>query len=254
MQRSREAGGALLPPTSAARADSAGLRRSANLLRAFRVEQTDPARFYGLLARDSVRMVGEQGSLAGRTVLDVGAGPVQFAAAFAAADARYVALDADPAELRTRPAIAARGERLPLADRSVDVCFSSNVVEHVPAPWRFADELVRVTRSGGLVVLAYTNWLSPWGGHETSPWHYLGGYPAAERYGRRYGHPPKNRYGAGLYPVSVAAGLRWATSRPDAELVDARPRYLPAYARALLRLPALREIATWNLWLVLRRR
>lgn len=254
MQRSREAGDALLPPTSAARADSAGLRRSANLLRAFRVEQTDPARFYGLLARDSVRMVGEQGSLAGRTVLDVGAGPVQFAAAFAAAGARYVALDADPAELRTRPAIAARGERLPLADRSVDVCFSSNVVEHVPAPWRFADELVRVTRSGGLVVLAYTNWLSPWGGHETSPWHYLGGYPAAERYGRRYGHPPKNRYGAGLYPVSVAAGLRWATSRPDAELVDARPRYLPAYARALLRLPALREIATWNLWLVLRRR
>ena len=254
MQRSREAGDALLPPTSAARADSAGLRRSANLLRAFRVEQTDPARFYGLLARDSVRMVGEQGSLAGRTVLDVGAGPVQFAAAFAAAGARYVALDADPAELRTRPAIAARGEQLPLADRSVDVCFSSNVVEHVPAPWRFADELVRVTRSGGLVVLAYTNWLSPWGGHETSPWHYLGGYPAAERYGRRYGHPPKNRYGAGLYPVSVAAGLRWATSRPDAELVDARPRYLPAYARALLRLPALREIATWNLWLVLRRR
>ena len=254
MQRSREAGDALLPPTSAARADSEGLRRSANLLRAFRVEQTDPARFYGLLARDSVRMVGEQGSLAGRTVLDVGAGPVQFAAAFAAAGARYVALDADPAELRTRPAIAARGERLPLADRSVDVCFSSNVVEHVPAPWRFADELVRVTRSGGLVVLAYTNWLSPWGGHETSPWHYLGGYPAAERYGRRYGHPPKNRYGAGLYPVSVAAGLRWATSRPDAELVDARPRYLPAYARALLRLPALREIATWNLWLVLRRR
>jgi SAM-dependent methyltransferase len=246
--------GALFPPTSVACPNPAGLRRSAGLLRAFRVEQTDPARFYGLLARDSVRMVGEHGSLAGRTVLDVGAGPVQFAEAFAAAGARYVALDADPAELRTRPAIAARGERLPVADRSVDVCFSSNVVEHVPAPWRFADELVRVVRPGGLVVLAYTNWLSPWGGHETSPWHYLGGYPAAERYGRRYGHPPKNRYGAGLYPVSVAAGLRWATSRPDAELVDARPRYLPAYARALLRLPGLREVATWNLWLVLRHR
>jgi SAM-dependent methyltransferase len=207
-----------------------------------------------VLARDSVRMIGEHGSLAGRTVLDVGAGPVQFAEAFAAAGARYVALDADPSELRSKPAVAARGERLPVADGSVDVCFSSNLVEHVPAPWRLADELVRATRSGGLVVLAYTNWLSPWGGHETSPWHYLGGYPAAERYGRRYGHPPKNRYGAGLYPVSVAAGLRWATSRPDAELVDARPRYLPAYARALLRLPALREIATWNLWLVLRRR
>jgi SAM-dependent methyltransferase len=250
---SREAG-AVLPPAPAAPTGAGGVRRSAELLRAFRVEQTDPARFYGLLARDSVRLVEAHGPLAGRTVLDVGAGPMEFAAAFRAAGARYVALDADPAELRTRPAVAARGERLPVADRSVDVCFSSNVVEHVPAPWRFADELVRVTRPGGMVVVAYTNWLSPWGGHETSPWHYLGGYPAAERYGRRYGRPPKNRYGAGLYPVSVAAGLRWARSRPDARLLDARPRYLPAYARALLRVPGLREVATWNLWMVLRRR
>jgi SAM-dependent methyltransferase len=200
-------------------------------------------------------MVGEHGSLAGRTVLDVGAGPVQFAAAFAAAGARYVALDADPGRAAHPAGGRRRGRAAAGADRSVDVCFSSNVVEHVPAPWRFADELVRVTRPGGLVVVAYTNWLSPWGGHETSPWHYLGGYPARERYGRRYGHPPKNRYGAGLYPVSVAAGLRWATSRPDAELVDARPRYLPAYARRrCCGCRRLREIATWNLWLVLRRR
>ena len=39
-------GVAVPPPTSVAHEDSAGLRRSANLLRAFRVEQTDPARFY----------------------------------------------------------------------------------------------------------------------------------------------------------------------------------------------------------------
>lgn len=236
-----------------------GLRRSVALLRAFGVEQTQPEVFYRLLARDSVALVGEHGPLAGRTVLDVGAGPPQFATAFAAAGARYVALDADPAELRgPRPAgtaaVAGQGERLPVASESVDVCFSSNVVEHVPAPWRFTDELVRVTRPGGLVVVSYTNWLSPWGGHETSPWHYLGGYTAGERYGRKYGHPPKNQYGIGLFPVSVAAGLRWARGCAEAELVDARPRYLPPYARALLRVPGVREVATWNLWLVLRRR
>lgn len=253
MHLPREAGAAL--PPVVVPAYNQGIRRSADLLNAFRAEQTDPERFYGLLARDSVRLVARHGSLACRTVLDVGAGPVQFARAFRAAGARYVALDAERAELTgTRPAVVGRGETLPIADGSVDVCFSSNVVEHVPAPWRFADELVRVTRPGGLAVVAYTNWLSPWGGHETSPWHYLGGYPAAERYGRRYGHPPKNRYGAGLFPVSVAAGLRWARDCPHAELVEARPRYLPPYARAMLRLPGLREIMTWNLWLVLRRR
>jgi SAM-dependent methyltransferase len=236
-----------------------GLRRSAALLTAFRVEQTEPDRFYGLLARDSLALIGAHTPLAGKLVLDVGAGPVAFAAEFARAGARYVAVDADVRELTgPRPAgtgaLAARGERLPVAAGSVDVCFSSNVVEHVPAPWRFADELVRVTRPGGLVVVSYTNWLSPWGGHECSPWHYLGGYTATERYGRRYGHPPKNQYGIGLFPVSVAAGLGWARRHPGVDLVDARPRYLPGWARPLLRVPGLREIATWNLWLVLRRR
>jgi SAM-dependent methyltransferase len=237
----------------------AGLRRSVALLRAFRLEQTEPAVFYGAVARDAVRLLLPHGPLRDRTVLDVGAGPVQFAEAFSDAGARYVALDADPAALRVpRPAgttaVAGRGELLPVRDGGVDVCFSSNLVEHVPAPWRFADELVRVTRPGGLVVVSYTNWLSPWGGHECSPWHYLGGYVATERYGRRYGRPPKNRYGIGLFPVSVAAGLRWARAQPEAELVDARPRYLPGWARPLLRIPGAREIGTWNLWLVLRKR
>jgi SAM-dependent methyltransferase len=235
------------------------MRRSVALLRAFRLEQTDPAAFYRPLALDSVRLIAGHAPLAGARVLDVGAGPAQFAAAFAAAGARYVAVDADPRELRgPRPAgtaaLAGRGERLPVADASVDVCFSSNVVEHVPAPWRFTDELVRVTRPGGLIVVSYTNWLSPWGGHECSPWHYLGGYPATERYGRRYGRPPKNRYGVGLFPVSVAAGLRWARGNPAVELLDARPRYLPGWARPVLRVPGVREVVTWNLWLVLRRR
>ncbi len=235
------------------------MRRSAHLLRAFRLEQTEPARFYGAVARDAIALLRPYGALSGRLVLDVGAGPVQFAEAFAAAGARYVAVDADPAALRVpRPAgtaaLAGLGEQLPVRDGSIDVCFSSNLVEHVPAPWRFAEELVRVTRPGGLVVVSYTNWLSPWGGHECSPWHFLGGYRATERYGRRYGRPPKNQYGVGLFPVSVAAGLRWARRHRELELVDARPRYLPGWARPVLRVPGVREILTWNLWLVLRRR
>jgi SAM-dependent methyltransferase len=235
------------------------VRRSARLLLAFRLEQTEPAVFYGQVARDAVELLLRHGPLAGRLVLDVGAGPVQFAEAFAAADAHYVAVDADPDALRVpRPArtlaLAARGEQLPVRDGSVDVCFSSNLVEHLAAPWRFADELVRVTRPRGLVVISYTTWLSPWGGHECSPWHYLGGYRATERYGRRYGRPPKNRYGVNLFPVSAAEGLRWARRHPAVDLLDARPRYLPAWARPVLRIPGLREVVTWNLWLVLRRR
>jgi SAM-dependent methyltransferase len=233
-----------------------GVRRSIELLRTFSVEQSDPDRFYGLLAQDSAAMVAAHIPLEGRTVLDIGAGPPQFEAAYRTAGARYIAVDSDARELVGRGGIAvvADGRHLPIADRSVDVCFSSNVVEHVSQPWRLAEEMVRVTRPGGVIVVSYTNWLSPWGGHETSPWHYLGGFVAADRYGRRYGHPPKNRYGVDLFPVSVAAGLEWARTCPGAELIEARPRYLPRWCRALLRVPGLREVVTWNLWLVLRRR
>ena len=50
-------------------------------------------------------------------------------------------------------------------------------------------EMARVVRPGGLVYCSYTLWLSPWGGHETSPWHFLGGHRAARRYEQRHGHP-----------------------------------------------------------------
>ena len=55
---------------------------------------------------------------------------------------------------------------LPFADNSVDICLSSNVAEHVPRPWELGGEMLRVTRPGGLVVLSYTVWLGPFGGHE----------------------------------------------------------------------------------------
>ena len=56
-----------------------------------------------------------------------------------------------------------------------------------------------------------------------------------------------------MYAASVAEGLAWAASRRDLELLEVRPRYLPPWGRHLLRIPELRELVTWNLWMVLRR-
>jgi hypothetical protein len=115
-------------------------------------------------------------------------------------------------------------------------------------------EMVLVTRPGGVIFVTFTNWLSPWGGHETSPWHYLGGERAVARYQRRHGKPPKNRYGHSLHPVAIADVLGWARSAPDAVIVDAVPRYLPGWTRPMLHAPVMREFLTWNLLLVLRRK
>lgn len=231
------------------------LRRSVRLFRAFTVEQTEPEVFYGALAADSVEMLAEVTELDGRTVLDVGAGPAEFARAFRAAGARYVPVDHDPTVESVRHGgVVATAAALPFPDRSVDVVFSSNVWEHVRNPEEVADELVRVTRPGGTIFLSYTNWLSPWGGHETSPWHWLGGERAARRYERKHGHRPKNLVDDTLFRVSVRQGLDWAYGHPDVEVLAARPRYLPDAARVLLKVPGLRELVTWNLLLILRRR
>jgi SAM-dependent methyltransferase len=233
--------------------------RSVRLLRAFRGERADPENFYRLVARDTVAHLDRYADLRGSTVADIGSGPGFFTGALRAAGARCVAIECDAGEMAAHGSpppgsVLASALGLPLASGSADVCFSSNVLEHVADPWRMAAEMVRVTRPGGIVYLAFTNWLSPWGGHETSPWHYLGGDRAAHRYERRYGRPPKNRYGQSLYAVSVGAALTWARGREDVTVVDAVPRYHPWWAAPVVRVPGAREILTWNLVLVLRKR
>jgi SAM-dependent methyltransferase len=232
--------------------------RSLRLFRAFRAEQTDPEGFYTLLAGDAVGQVERHIDLAGRTVVDVGGGAGYFSAAFGERGAHCLLVEPDPDELRSRGAarpgaVVGDGFGLPLRDASVDVSFSSNVLEHVPDPGGFIDELVRVTRPGGVVYVAYTLWLSPWGGHETSPWHFLGGSYAARRYARKHGRPPKNRYGESLFALRAGQILRMVRARGDVTVLEARPRYYPRWCGFLVRVPVLRELLTWNLLLILRR-
>lgn len=231
------------------------LKRSIRLFRAFLVEQSDPAHFYGTLARDSVELLAEHVELKGATVIDVGAGPAEFAAEFRSRGSHYLPVDRDPAAESLRlGGVTADAARLPIAADSVDVAFSSNLIEHVVDPQRVADELLRVTRPGGVVFLSYTNWLSPWGGHETSPWHWFGGQRAIERYTKRHGHRPKNRLGENLFAVSVTWGLGWVRSvESSVEVLAVRPRYLPDWCAPLLRIPVVREFLTWNLLVMLRK-
>ncbi len=244
----------------------ATLSRALRLLAEFRFEQRDPARFYGALAEDTVAMVGDLWRAAegltpvGRTVLDVGGGPGYFATAFGDAGMHYIGAEPDAREIHAMQAgpaavgsavmcVRASGTALPFADSSVDICLSSNVAEHVPDPWRMGAEMLRVTKPGGLVVLSYTVWLGPFGGHETGLWHYLGGARAARRYVSKHGHPPKNNYGSSLFAVSAADGLQWGAS--TGALLAAFPRYHPRWAWWLTKVPLLREFGVSNLVLVL---
>jgi len=235
------------------------LRRSVALFGAFRKEQSEPAVFYNALARDSVGQLSQYVDLEGRLLLDVGGGPGYFRTAFEKAGSRYFSLDADVGELSGLGEIGpgtvtGSGMDLPFADGVVDVCYSSNVLEHVSRPWRMAEEMVRVTKPGGLVFISYTVWFGPWGGHETSPWHYLGGHRARRRFVRKNGVEPKNKFGESLFAPSAGAAIRWAKACPDAELLAVQPRYHPWWAAWVVHVPGLREIVSWNLLLVLRKK
>ncbi len=234
-----------------------GLRRSLQLYRAFRAEQQDPDGCYRLIARDAVSLVRRHLSLPGILVADFGGGPGYYSEAFRSAGARTVLVDSSLAEIRLHGrrapgAVVARAEQPPLRPGSVDLAFSSNLLEHVADFKETADAVVRVVRPGGIAVLSYTVWLSPGGGHETAPWHYLGGSRAARRYAARHGRPPKNLFGETMFAAGVKDGMSWLASRPDLELLEMRPRYLPRRLRGLVRVPVLREFVTWNLWIVVR--
>jgi SAM-dependent methyltransferase len=243
-------------PTVRPAAARATVHRSVRLFRLFLSEQSEPNRFYAALASDSVAQLSNYVELRGASVLDVGGGPGYFGKAFAEVGARYIGVELDaPTDLPVEAfAVSASGEALPFRSDSIDVVYSSNVLEHVRQPWVMADEFIRVVKPGGTVYISFTPWWSPWGGHETAPWHYFGGRYARRRYLRRHGHEPKNRYGESLFGYRVSAALGWARSHPDAQLVSALPRYHPRWAWWLVRVPFVREVALWNLVLVMRRR
>ena len=216
----------------------ATLSRSHRLLRAFAYEQFRPRIFYSMLARDTRSLLDALRSdllgapITGTTVLDVGGGPGYFAAAFS--DCFYVGLEPSVSELSAAGltgfgSVRGDGTALPFTNDSFDVVYSSNVAEHIPN-WRaMGEEMLRVAKPGGLVVLSYTVWLGPFGGHETGLWqHYVGGEYARRRYAKMHGREPKNVFGESLFAVSAREGLEWAES--TGQLVAAFPRYRPWWA------------------------
>jgi SAM-dependent methyltransferase len=205
-------------------------------------ERTDPEAFYEALATATVARFPFE--LRGRRILDLGSGPGYFAAALRHVGATVLSVDCDPGELGAG-AVAGDACRLPLPDAAVDGVFCSNLLEHTPAPREVLREIARVLEPGGWGWISWTNWFSPWGGHEITPFHYLGPRAGLSLYRRLRGEPRKNLPGVGLFPLHIGATLRIVRDQPDLHLLDCYPRYYPSQ-RWIVRIPGLREVLTWN--------
>jgi SAM-dependent methyltransferase len=236
-----------------------GLRRARMLWRLWRRERTDPVPFYRLLAAElAVELERVYGPLAGQRIADLGCGPGFYTDALRAHGAEVLPVDNDVAEMSyagTPPdgAIVADAERLPLEEGSLDGVVCSNLLEHTPDAPAVIREIERVLRPGGWAYISWTNWYSPWGGHDMSPYHYLGPRMGPRLYERLHGPPRKNPYGDGLWAVHVGPTVRYVRGRPGLRVERVEPRYWP-WLRAVCAVPGLREVATWNCVIRARRR
>lgn len=235
-----------------------GRREVLKLLAASLRETRDPEGYATETARDSLRLIARYAPIESALVVDVGGSGGHLTEVLREHGADAFTLEPDPAEMqwpgrRFTHGVQGDGQHLPFRSDSLDVCFSSNALEHVESPRLLFDEMLRVVRPQGCVVLAFTNWFSPWGGHETAPFHYVGGEFAARRYFKKHGREPKNRFGKTLFRLDISEVLGWAREA-DADLVDVFPRYYPSWTRSLVRTPLIREFLTWNVVIVMRPR
>jgi SAM-dependent methyltransferase len=236
-----------------------GLARTRQLWTLWRNEADDPEPFYTVLAREAVADLDRRyGPLSQQTVLDMGCGPGFYTRAFRSAGAKVIPLDNSEEELefggrKPEGAILADATDTPLDDDSVEGVFSSNMLEHTPDPDAVFDEIERVLRPGGWAYLSWTNWLSPWGGHDISPYHYLGPRLGLRIYEWRHGHPRKNRPGDALFPVHIGRTLRSLREHESLVIDSVEPRYWPRLA-IITRIPVVREFTTWNCVVRLRKR
>ena len=126
-----------------------------------------------------------------------------------------------------------------------DVVICSNVLEHLSKPFEFLMSMGKLLKPGGVVYLSWTNWLSPWGGHEFSPFHYLGSRRGHRFYDklskRRRLHTPY----VNLFPTYIGKVLAFLREQPSFRILRAAPRYYPEFA-FLLAVPIAREFLTWN--------
>ena len=219
----------------------------------------DDGEFYRLQAEDAIRWMVQQGVRPGpeTEVLDLGCGHGVFGGELSARGCRVTYADAEnflwpPHE--TGRFLKIDLDREPLARLGAfDLVVCSNVLEHLAHPRQFLDQASALLRDRGLLYLSWTNWLSPWGGHEFSPFHYLGPGLGPRVYDRLSGKPRFHQPYSNLFPTHIGRVLGWIREGGTLELLEMAPRYYTEFS-FVMRIPMVREFAAWNCAMLIRKK
>jgi SAM-dependent methyltransferase len=222
------------------------------------LKHRDDPGFYSMQADDAIAWIARNGVPIGpqTAALDLGCGHGIFGEALARRGCRVIFADESNfllPSLKDAPFKSINLDRDDLAPLGrYDLVICSNVLEHLSKPNEFIARVDQILNASGYLYLSWTSWLSPWGGHEFSPFHYLGPKLGPKVYDslskRKRIHTPF----VNLFPTSIGAVLAQVRANKRVHLVAAAPRYYPEFS-PLVRLPIVREFLTWNCALLLRR-
>ena len=211
----------------------------------------DDAYFYSLQAQDAIRWIEQQGVGLGKAVrvLDLGCGHGVFGGELVKRGCQVTFADESNGLFPELAGAPFRQVNIDQDDLSAlgtyDLVVCSNVLEHLEKPDQFIHSAGQLLAPAGKLYLSWTNWLSPWGGHEFSPYHYLGvhrGHLIYDKFvGRKRFHTPF----VNLYPTSIGSTLRVIRREPHLRVIALAPRYYTEFS-FLLRVPVLREFLAWN--------
>jgi 2-polyprenyl-3-methyl-5-hydroxy-6-metoxy-1,4-benzoquinol methylase len=216
----------------------------------------DDPEFYRYQAEDAIMWLERWGVTfnAGTTVLDLGCGHGIFGAALAKRGCQVTFADESNGllpELAGSPFRAVNIDKDDLAALGTyDVVICSNVYEHLSRPDLLLENAAKILKPGGKLFLSWTNWLSLWGGHEFSPFHYLGsrrGHLVYDKFSKRkrYHTPYQN-----LFPTYIGETVGKIRKIPGLRVMKIAPRYYPEFS-LLMGVPVLREFLAWNCAMVI---
>jgi SAM-dependent methyltransferase len=225
---------------------------------AHHLSHRDDPHFYTLQAREAIRWIEGGGVTPGPAthVLDLGAGHGIFGAELMKRGCPVTF--ADESNLLLPEIASAPFSKINLDRDDIttlgkyDLVICSNVLEHLSKPFEFLASAGQILKPGGHLYLSWTNWLSPWGGHEFSPFHYLGarrGHLLYDKWsGRQRIHTPY----VNLFPTYIGRTLDLIRRQPGLRVIRAAPRYYSELA-FILSIPLLREFLAWNCALLIRK-
>jgi SAM-dependent methyltransferase len=211
----------------------------------------DDPNFYTMQAEDAVLWLERWGVVfqSKTTVLDLGCGHGIFGNVLAKRGCQVTFADEfnillpELAKSRFLQINIDTDDFTPLGKYDVVIC--SNVYEHLSRPDLLLQNASKILNPGGKLFLSWTNWLSPWGGHEFSPFHYLGekhGHLIFDKFTKR---PRKHTPYENLFPTYIGDTLKKVRNIPGLRVLKVAPRYYPEFA-VLMHLPVLREFLAWN--------